>query len=63
MGPLDPRLVHRAGAVRMLLALDAALGVVAALLVLAQAVLIGAVAGLYPAIRASRTPPTVALNE
>ncbi|GAA3790434.1 hypothetical protein GCM10022226_06790 [Sphaerisporangium flaviroseum] len=24
--------------------------------------LIGAVAGLYPAIRASRTPPTAALN-
>ena len=44
MGPLDPRLVHRAGAVRTLLALDAALGVAAALLVLAQAVLIGAVA-------------------
>ncbi len=34
---LDPRLVRRAGAVRALLALDAALGVVAALLVLAQA--------------------------
>jgi ATP-binding cassette, subfamily C, bacterial CydD len=44
MGPLDPRLVRRAGAVRTLLALDAALGVVAALLVLAQAVLVAAVA-------------------
>ena len=44
MGPLDPRLVRRAGAVRALLALDAALGVVAALLVLAQAVLIATVA-------------------
>ena len=42
MGPLDPRLVRRAGAVRTLLALDVALGVVAALLVLAQAVLIAA---------------------
>ena len=41
---LDPRLVRRAGAVRALLALDAALGVVAALLVLAQAVLIATVA-------------------
>jgi ATP-binding cassette, subfamily C, bacterial CydD len=41
---LDPRLVRRAGAVRALLALDAALGVVAALLVLAQAALIAAVA-------------------
>ena len=44
MGPLDPRLVRRAGPVRALLALDVALGVVAALLVLAQAVLIAAVA-------------------
>ena len=25
-------------------------------------VLIGAVAGLYPAVRAARTPPTAALN-
>jgi ATP-binding cassette, subfamily C, bacterial CydD len=44
VGPLDPRLVHRAGAVRALLLLDAVLGVVAALLVLAQAALIAAVA-------------------
>jgi ATP-binding cassette subfamily C protein CydD len=44
LGPLDPRLVRRAGAVRALLALDAALGVVAALLVLVQAVLIASVA-------------------
>jgi ATP-binding cassette, subfamily C, bacterial CydD len=44
MGPLDPRLVRRAGAVRAMLALDVALGVLAALLVLAQAVLIAAVA-------------------
>jgi ATP-binding cassette, subfamily C, bacterial CydD len=44
MGPLDPRLVRRAGAVRTMLALDAALGIVAALLVLAQAALIAAVA-------------------
>jgi ATP-binding cassette, subfamily C, bacterial CydD len=40
VGALDPRLVHRARAVRALLATDAALGLVAALLVLAQAVLI-----------------------
>ena len=44
MRALDPRLVRRAGAVRALLALDVALGVIAALLVLAQAVLIAAVA-------------------
>jgi len=41
---LDPRLVRRAQAVRTLLAADAALGVVAALLVLAQAVLLARVA-------------------
>jgi ATP-binding cassette, subfamily C, bacterial CydD len=41
---LDPRLLRRAGPVRGLLALDAVLAVVAALLVLAQAVLIAAVA-------------------
>lgn len=29
---------------------------------LAVTVLIGALAGLYPAVRAARTPPTVALN-
>ena len=40
MGPLDPRLLHRARAVRVMLAADAALGVLAALLVLAQAVLL-----------------------
>ena len=44
MGPLDPRLVRRAGAVRAMLALDVVLGVIAALLVLVQAVLIAAVA-------------------
>ena len=44
MGPLDPRLVRRAGAVRVMLAVDAALGLVAALLVLAQAVLLARVA-------------------
>ena len=44
MGPLDPRLVRRAGAVRAMLALDVVLGVVAALLVLAQAVLIATIA-------------------
>jgi ATP-binding cassette subfamily C protein CydD len=44
MSVLDPRLVHRARAVRALLAADAALGVIAALLVLAQAVLIAYVA-------------------
>jgi ATP-binding cassette, subfamily C, bacterial CydD len=44
VGPLDPRLVHRAGAVGTMLVLDVALGVAAALLVLAQAVLIAAVA-------------------
>jgi ATP-binding cassette subfamily C protein CydD len=41
---LDPRLVRRAGAVRALLAADAVLGALAALLVLAQAVLIAAIA-------------------
>ncbi len=44
MGPLDPRLVRRARAVRAMLAADAALGVVAALLVLVQAVLLARVA-------------------
>jgi ATP-binding cassette, subfamily C, bacterial CydD len=44
MRSLDPRLVRRAGAVRAMLAVDVVLGVVAALLVLAQAVLIAAVA-------------------
>ena len=44
MSALDPRLVRRARPVRMLLALDAALGVVAALLVLAQAALLARVA-------------------
>jgi ATP-binding cassette, subfamily C, bacterial CydD len=42
--PLDPRLLRRARAVRVLLAVDAALGLVAALLVLAQAVLLARVA-------------------
>jgi ATP-binding cassette, subfamily C, bacterial CydD len=41
---LDPRLVRRAGAVRTLLAVDVVLGLAAALLVLAQAVLIATVA-------------------
>jgi ATP-binding cassette, subfamily C, bacterial CydD len=44
VGPLDPRLLHRARAVRVLLAADAVLGVLAALLVLAQAVLLARVA-------------------
>ena len=44
MRPLDPRLLRRGRAVRFLLAADAALGVLAALLVLAQAVLIARVA-------------------
>ena len=44
MGPLDPRLVRRARAVRVMLWVDAALGVAAALLVLAQAVLLARVA-------------------
>ena len=44
MSALDPRLVRRARPVRMLLALDASLGVVAALLVLAQAALLAHVA-------------------
>ena len=44
MRALDPRLVRRAGAVRALLAVDVVLGVIAALLVLAQAVLIATVA-------------------
>ena len=44
MRVLDPRLVRRAGAVRTLLAADAVLGLAAALLVLAQAVLIATIA-------------------
>jgi thiol reductant ABC exporter CydD subunit len=44
MRALDPRLVQRARPVRRLLALDTGLGLVAALLVLAQAVLIAKVA-------------------
>ena len=44
MRALDPRLVRRAGAVRALLAVDVVLGVIAALLVLVQAVLIATVA-------------------
>jgi thiol reductant ABC exporter CydD subunit len=44
MGPLDPRLVRRARAVRAMLVVDAVLGVVAALLVLAQAILLARVA-------------------
>ena len=44
MRALDPRLLRRAGPVRGMLALDAVLAVVASLLVLAQAVLIAAVA-------------------
>ena len=44
MRALDPRLLRRAGPVRGMLALDAVLAVLAALLVLAQAVLIAAVA-------------------
>jgi hypothetical protein len=41
---IDPRLGRRARAVRAMLAADATLGVAAALLVLAQAVLIATVA-------------------
>ena len=44
MGPIDPRLVHRGRAVRALLVADAALGALAALLVLAQAGLLARVA-------------------
>ncbi len=44
MGGLDPRLLKRAHAVRVLLGADAALGVVSALLVLAQAALLAHVA-------------------
>jgi thiol reductant ABC exporter CydD subunit len=44
VGPLDPRLVRRARAVRAMLVVDAVLGVVASLLVLAQAVLLARVA-------------------
>jgi ATP-binding cassette, subfamily C, bacterial CydD len=44
MGLLDPRLVHRVQAVRALLVADAVLGVFAALLVLAQAVLLARIA-------------------
>jgi ATP-binding cassette, subfamily C, bacterial CydD len=42
--PLDPRLLRRARPARLLLGLDAALGVLSALLVLAQAVLLARVA-------------------
>jgi ATP-binding cassette, subfamily C, bacterial CydD len=44
VGPLDPRLVQRVRAVRVLLFADSVLGVFAALLVLAQAVLLARVA-------------------
>ena len=44
MRAIDPRLLHRARPVRILLGTDAVLGVVAALLALAQAVLIANVA-------------------
>jgi thiol reductant ABC exporter CydD subunit len=44
VGPLEPRLLRRARAARILLAADAGLGVLAALLVLAQAVLLAHVA-------------------
>ena len=44
MGPLDPRLLRRARAARVLLVVDSVLGVVLALLVLAQAVLLARVA-------------------
>ena len=44
MRVLDPRLLRRARAVRVLLVVDVALAVVAALLVLAQAVLLARVA-------------------
>jgi ATP-binding cassette, subfamily C, bacterial CydD len=60
---LDPRLVHRAGAVRTMLAADVALGVFAALLVLAQAVLIAYVAAraFEGASLAEVTEPLIAL--
>ena len=44
MRAIDPRLLHRARPVRVLLVADAALGVLAALLALAQAVLVASVA-------------------
>ena len=44
MPALDPRLLRRARAVRIALVADAVLGVLAALLLLAQAVLIARVA-------------------
>jgi ATP-binding cassette, subfamily C, bacterial CydD len=44
VGGIDPRLLRRAHSVRLLLAIDAALGVLASLLVLAQAVLLSHVA-------------------
>ena len=44
MRPFDPRLLHRARVVRHVLALDCAIGLLAALLVLAQAVLLARVA-------------------
>jgi thiol reductant ABC exporter CydD subunit len=60
---LDPRLVRRARAVRALLVVDAALGVVMALLVLAQAVLLARVAArsFEGASLADVTWPLVAL--
>ena len=63
MSVLDPRLVRRARAVRTLLVADAALGAAAALLVLAQAVLLAHVAarGFGGASLADVTPALVAL--
>jgi thiol reductant ABC exporter CydD subunit len=60
---LDPRLLRRARAARRLLVADAALGIAAALLVLAQAVLLARVAarGFGGASLADVTPALVAL--
>ena len=63
MGGLDPRLLRRARGVRVLLGADAALGVVAALLVLVQAALLAHVAAraFGGAPVASLGPPLVLL--
>ena len=63
MSVLDPRLLRRARAARRLFVVDAALGVVAALLVLAQAVLLARVAarGFGGASLGDVTPALVAL--
>ena len=57
MRAIDPRLLRRARSVRVLLAADVVLGVVAALLVLAQAVLLARVVGALVRRRLARRGP------